>query len=59
VTKSKGAAVAVKPTLLSGGNDAGADHVAVGSLDHKDRYFVQDDGPGLDGSPQEIARLFS
>ena len=25
----------------------------------KRRYFVDDDGPGIDGTPEEIARLFS
>src|SRR3954471_14861881 len=45
--------------LVDNALDAGAGFVRVGPLDHKDRYFVQDDGPGLDGSPREIARLFS
>ena len=44
--------------LVDNALDAGAGFVGVGPL-AKDRYFVQDDGPGLDGSPQEIARLFS
>ena len=45
--------------LVDNALDAGAGFVGVGPLVPKDRYFVQDDGPGLDGSPQEIARLFS
>jgi hypothetical protein len=27
--------------------------------DDEDRFYVEDDGPGLDGSPEEIAELFS
>jgi hypothetical protein len=37
---------------------AGAKHVRVGELPGGG-YFVEDDGPGLDGSPEDIARLFS
>jgi hypothetical protein len=36
--------------------DAGA-HVVVGELGGV--YFVEDDGPGLDGAPEDVARLFS
>ena len=40
--------------------DTGANKVDVGALDGSDdRYFVQDDGPGIAGTPEEIARLFS
>ena len=40
--------------------DAGASKVVVGALDSSgNRYFVQDDGPGIPGTPEEIARLFS
>ena len=32
----------------------------VGALDQEgNAFFVEDDGPGIDGSPEEIARLFS
>jgi DNA topoisomerase 6 subunit A-like protein len=40
--------------------DAGANKVVVGALDGSGkRYFVQDDGPGIPGTPEDIARLFS
>jgi hypothetical protein len=40
--------------------DAGANKVVVGAMDSSgNRYFVQDDGPGIPGTPEEIARLFS
>jgi hypothetical protein len=40
--------------------DAGASKVVVGALDSSgNRYFVQDDGPGIPGTPEDIARLFS
>lgn len=38
--------------------DSGAANVTAGHLGGS-RYFVEDDGPGLPGSPDEIARLFS
>jgi hypothetical protein len=41
--------------------DTGA-HIRCGLLDPEknlDLFFVEDDGPGLDGSPEEIASLFS
>jgi hypothetical protein len=41
--------------------DTGA-HIRFGLLDPEknlDLFFVEDDGPGLDGSPEEIASLFS
>lgn len=37
--------------------DTGA-RVRVGQID-QDTYYVEDDGPGFAGSPEEIARLFS
>jgi hypothetical protein len=43
--------------LADNGLDAGA-KVTVGDR-HDGTYFVEDDGPGLDGTPEEIARLFS
>src|SRR5829696_2689113 len=43
--------------LADNGLDNGA-KVRVGPLPG-DGYFVEDDGPGLDGTPQEIADLFS
>ena len=33
--------------------------VKIGELRKKGGYFVEDDGPGIDGTPQDIARLFS
>jgi len=33
--------------------------VEVGELPNKGAYFVEDDGPGIDGTPEEIAQLFS
>jgi hypothetical protein len=33
--------------------------VKVGELRKKGGYFVEDAGPGIDGTPQDIARLFS
>jgi hypothetical protein len=33
--------------------------VAIGKLPIKGGYFVDDNGPGIDGTPEEIARLFS
>ena len=34
--------------------------VHVGELPKKQRgYFVDDDGPGIDGTPEQIARLYS
>lgn len=45
--------------LVDNALDAGG-QVTVGALDARgDRYFVQDDGPGLLGEPADIARLFS
>src|SRR6478672_8517068 len=39
--------------------DAGA-AVRFGQLRNSlDRFYVEDDGPGLDGAPEEIAELFS
>ena len=49
----------VPPGLLPRlGLDAGAE-VMVGSTSDETGYYVDDDGPGLDGTPEEIARLFS
>jgi hypothetical protein len=39
--------------------DNGLDEGEVGRLDNGDGYFVADNGPGLDGSPEKIAELFS
>ena len=38
--------------------DTGA-HVSVGTLPDRDGYFVEDQDGGIDGEPEEIARLFS
>ena len=38
--------------------DSGARNVTAGHLGGC-RYFVEDDGPGIQGSPKQIARLFS
>ena len=43
--------------LADNGLDAGA-KVKVGELPGGG-YFVDDDGPGIDGTPEDIARLFS
>src|SRR4029077_1829570 len=43
--------------LADNGLDLGA-HVNVGTLDGGG-YFVEDDGAGIEGTPEEIARLFS
>jgi hypothetical protein len=37
--------------------DAGS-HIRAGALD-ANTFFIEDDGPGLDGDPEEIASLFS
>jgi hypothetical protein len=42
--------------LADNGLDAG--EIKVGRIDG-DRLFVEDNGPGLDGTPEEIAELFS
>jgi hypothetical protein len=39
--------------------DAGSGRVRYGWLSEPDGVYVQDDGPGLDGTPEEIAALFS
>jgi hypothetical protein len=39
--------------------DVGADLVEVGELPQRRGYFVEDNGRGIDGTPEEIARLFS
>jgi hypothetical protein len=44
--------------LADNGLDAGA-VVEVGELPGARGYFVDDDGPGIDGSHEQIARLFS
>src|SRR5215204_4077634 len=44
--------------LADNGLDSGA-AVRVGRLPGEEGYFVEDDGPGLDGTPQDIAGLFS
>ena len=38
--------------------DTGSE-VQGGEIDDGDGYFVEDDGPGIDGTPEEIAELFS
>jgi hypothetical protein len=39
--------------------DAGAD-IRCGEIDDDaDRFFIEDDGPGLDGTPEHIAEMFS
>lgn len=38
--------------------DTGAS-AKVGKLRKKGDYFVEDNGPGIDGTPQDVARLFS
>jgi hypothetical protein len=43
--------------LADNGLDNGGG-IKLGSID-EDHYFVEDDGPGLDGTPEEIAFLFS
>jgi hypothetical protein len=43
--------------LADNGLDNGA-KVSVGELP-KGGYFVEDDGPGIDGTPEDVARLFS
>jgi hypothetical protein len=43
--------------LADNGLDLGA-HVSVGKLPGGG-YFVEDDGAGIDGAPEEVARLFS
>jgi hypothetical protein len=43
--------------LADNGLDAGAE-VSVGELP-SGGYYIEDDGPGIDGTPEDIARLFS
>ena len=47
----------VMKELADNGLDSGTE-VCVGKLP-KGSYFVEDGGPGIEGAPQEIARLFS
>jgi hypothetical protein len=56
VAKSKLRRLVLKE-LTDNGLDAGA-NVRVGDLPDGG-YFVEDNGPGIDGTPEEIARLFS
>jgi hypothetical protein len=56
VTKSKLTRLVLKE-LTDNGLDSGG-QVRVGALP-KGGYFVEDNGPGLDGTPEDIARLFS
>jgi hypothetical protein len=44
--------------LADNGLDNNAE-VSVGTLPNGGGYFVEDDGPGIDGGPEEIAALFS
>jgi hypothetical protein len=57
VPKSKLPQLVLKE-LVDNGLDTGAS-VSVGELPGGGGYFVEDSGPGLDGSPEDIARLFS
>jgi hypothetical protein len=43
--------------LVDNALDAGG-RIATGQTD-EDHYFIEDNGPGLDGTPEEIASLFS
>jgi CubicO group peptidase (beta-lactamase class C family) len=56
VSKDKLARLVLKE-LTDNGLDTGTE-VDVGELP-KGGYYVQDEGPGIDGTPEEIARLFS
>jgi hypothetical protein len=56
VTKDKLIRLVMKE-LADNGLDNGAD-VRVGALP-RGGYFVEDDGTGIDGTPEDIARLFS
>ena len=56
VAKHKLSRLVVKE-LADNGLDSGAE-VRVGRLP-KGSYFIEDGGPGIDGAPEEIARLFS
>ena len=56
VAKHKLSGLVVKE-LADNGLDSGAE-VRVSKLP-KGSYFVEDGGPGIDGAPEEIARLFS
>ena len=44
--------------LVDNALDAGA-NVSVGINPNNGAYVIQDDGPGIGGTPEEIARLFS
>ena len=44
--------------IADNGLDTGA-HVELGCLPKGKVYFVEDDGPGIDSTPKDIARLFS
>jgi DNA topoisomerase VI subunit B len=48
----------VMKELADNSLDAGA-KVEVGKLPTKRGYYVDDNGPGIDGTPEDIARLFS
>jgi hypothetical protein len=39
--------------------DTGSFIVRIGELPKGNGYFIEDDGPGIDGTPEQIARLFS
>jgi hypothetical protein len=59
VAKNKLSRLVMKE-LADNGHDGGATAVRLGSLSNKKGgYFVEDNGSGIDGSPEEIARLFS
>ena len=44
--------------LADNGLDNGAE-VTVQALPHRGSYLIEDDGTGIDGTPEDIARLFS
>jgi hypothetical protein len=49
----------VMKELTDNGFDAGGNSVHVGRLPDGGGYFVEDNGDGIDGTPEDIARLFS
>jgi hypothetical protein len=44
--------------ITDNGLDTGAE-VSVGKLPNSSGYFVEDQGPGIDGTPEQVAALFS
>ena len=51
-------AATVLKELVDNALDTGA-QARVGALPGGGGYFIEDDGPGIDGTPEDIARLFS